>query len=125
MGGWVHLFSVSAVSATLTVVVERTSSVLTHLVHARVVVTLNPDPLTQLPVGDAPPRGGEGQSSRVSCFDQKPVRAQGTNGVGVIEERRGDLAEPCKDNGGTSKVNWGGQVLENWLSSQCYGYITI
>lgn len=43
-GGWVHLFSVSAVSAALTVVVERTSSVLTHLVHARVAVTLNPDP---------------------------------------------------------------------------------
>lgn len=63
-----HLFSVSAVSAALTVVVERTSSVLTHLVHARGVVILNPDPLTQLPVGDAPPRGGEGQSSRVSCL---------------------------------------------------------
>lgn len=47
-GGWVYLFSVSAVSAVsaaLTVVVERTSSVLTHLVHARGVVALNPDPL--------------------------------------------------------------------------------
>lgn len=117
-----HLFSVSA---PLTVVVEQTSLVLTHLVHVRVVAALNPDPLTQLPVANAPQRAGEGQSSRVSCLTKKPVWAQGANGVRVIEERRGDLAEPCKDNGETSKVNWGGQVLENLLSSQCYGCITI
>lgn len=39
----VHLFSVSVVSAALTVV-ERASLVLTHLVRARVVATLNLDP---------------------------------------------------------------------------------
>lgn len=61
----VHLFSVSVVSAALTVVV-RASWVLTRLVHVRVVATLNPDPLTQLPVGNAPLRDGEGQSFRIS-----------------------------------------------------------
>lgn len=53
------------------------------------------------------------------------MRAKGANGVGVVEERRGNVTEPCKDKGRTSKVTRGGQVLKNLLSSQCYGCITI
>lgn len=44
VGGGVHLFSVSVVSAALALV-ERASSALTHLVRAREAATLNPDPL--------------------------------------------------------------------------------
>lgn len=80
--GGVHLFSVSVVSAALTVV-ERASSVLTHLMRVRVAVTLNPDPLTQLPVGNAPLRDGEGQSSRVSCLtkNRRGHRVQMASGL--------------------------------------------
>lgn len=66
-GGGLHLFSVSVVSAALTAV-KRASSALTHLVCAREAETMTPDPLTQLPVRNSPPRDGEGQSSRVSCL---------------------------------------------------------
>lgn len=83
-GGWwgVHLFSVSVVSAGLTVV-ARTFSVLTHLMRVRVAVTLNPDPLTQLPVEKAPLRDSEGQSPRVSCLtkNRRGPRVQMASGL--------------------------------------------
>lgn len=121
VGGGLHLFSVAVGSAALTVA----SSAPTHLVCAREAETLTPDPLTQLPVRNSPPRGGEGQSSRVSCLSKNPVRAKGANGVGVVEERRGNVTEPCKDKGRTSKVNRGGQVLKNLPSRRRYGCITV
>lgn len=123
-GGGRGVASVQCFSAALTVV-KRASSALTHLVCAREARTLTPDPVTQLPVRKSPPRAGEGQSSRVSCLTKTRREPRAANGVGVVEERRGNVTEPCKDKGRTSKVDRGGQVLKNWLSSQRYGCITI
>lgn len=82
-------------------------------------------PLTQLPVGNSPPREVEGQSSRVSRLAKTQREPRVQTASGLMRKGGTSATEPCKDNGKTSKVNLGGQVLKNLLSSQRFGCITI